>query len=328
MSIAAKLNLINQLKGNLSNTLTVDQLDTVVDVINDELSKYRMEIIDNGVYDNDSDELLRAFIEAKQIEGRSKRTVERYEYVIKRMMSEIHVPIRQITVFHLRKYLSEEKARGISDVTLEGTRSVFSSYFGWLANEGLLKENPCSNLSAIKCQKKVLTPYADDELERLKEFCKTARDRAIVSFLMSTGCRISEMCELNRNDINFRSKECVVHGKGNKDRTVYLNDVTIMLLKRYLDERTDDIDALFISRIYKRLQPGGVRCMLRKISASADVDHVHPHRFRRTLATTLINRGMPIQEVATILGHDKIDTTMRYIYIDKNDLHHSYRKYA
>ena len=185
-----------------------------------------------------------------------------------------------------------------------------------------------ANLGAIKVPKKVREAYAAVDLEKLKTACASPRNMALLSFLLATGCRISEITQLNREDLNFQDKEVLVLGKGNKERTVYFDDVTAMHLRRYLGTRTDDNPALFVGKRKERLQPGGVRAMLKTLAAAAGVDHVHPHKFRRTLATTMIAHGMPIQEVAAILGHDKLDTTMKYIVLDKTSVKNSYRKYA
>lgn len=202
------------------------------------------------------------------------------------------------------------------------------SFFGWVQREGLIPNNPCGNLSTIKCGKEVRLPFSDVDIERLKETCETARDKALIAFLLSTGCRVGEVCGLNRADIDFANLECTVLGKGNKERTVYLDNVAAMQLRIYLNTRTDTCEALFAGKGSERLQAGGIRKRLNEIGEKAGVENVHPHRFRRTLATTLINHGMPIQEVAKILGHEKIDTTMTYVYIDKTNVKNAYRRYA
>ena len=328
MSIIAKQYLIKQLSYELGDVLTANDLKTVQDHLNDMLSMYEVEGLEEGKLDGELEDLLRAFIDAKEIEGRSEKTIAHYQYRINRMMHEINVPIRQITVFHLRRYLMDSKDRGMTDKTIEGVRSVMCSFFGWLFKEGLLPANPCANLAPIKCQKKVRKPYSSVDIERLKECCASDRDRAFIAFALATGCRISEICALNRNSIDFQNRECKVLGKGNKERVVFIDDVTAMLVKRYLDSRTDDSVALFAGKGTDRMTPGGVRARLHKIADVAGVDNVHPHRFRRTLATSLICHGMQIQEVAAILGHDKLDTTMKYVYMDKDNVRNSYRKYA
>lgn len=328
MSITAKQNLIKTLGTKLEKELTAHDLAIVQDKLNALLGMYKVEDIPEGKVDGESDDFLQVFIDAKKIEGRSDKTLKYYKYLIEKLLKEINCPIRQITVFHLRNYLMRRKEAGVADKTLEGMRSVYCSYFGWLYKEGLLSVNPCSNLSVIKCQKVVRMPYSSVELEKLKEVCSSTRDKALVSFLLSTGCRISEVCSLNRSDINFQKGECIVLGKGGKERIVFINEVTTMLLQRYFDERQDSFSALFIGRGSERMTPQGIRKMLSTIASKANVKNVYPHRFRRTLATNLINHGMPIQEVATILGHDKLDTTMTYVYIDTENVHNSYRKYV
>ena len=326
MSIEAKATLLKAMEHQLSTEITAADMSKVLTVLADQLAGYELTQTDPG--NLGADDLLDAYTAAMQIQGRSPKTIERYRYIILRMMETVRVNTRSITVYHLRQYLAQEKARGIADSTLEGTRQVFSSYFNWLQREGLIQTNPTANLGAIKCAKKIKLTYSEIDIERLKFNCKRLRDRAIVCFLKSTGCRISEMTQLNRDDIDLAALEVTVLGKGNKERTVYLDQVTGVLIDEYLKSRTDDHPALFVGKGTERLKPGGVRYMLRHLAERASVNHVHPHKFRRTLATNLIRHGMPIQEVAAILGHDKLDTTMRYVVLDKSDVKNSYRKYA
>lgn len=327
MSIAAKQSLLQSMKLQLESTLTVNQLEVVIDTLSSQLDGFSVESVTFQGSDLDSSNLLQAFLDAKLLEGRSPGTMERYRYVIGKLLASIDVPIRSITVFHLRSYLMKQKASGKTDSTLESMRSIYSTFFGWLFKESLIKENPAANLSPIKCPKKVRLPYSAVDLEKIKEACDCHRDRAIVEFLFSTGCRISEMCQLNRKDVNLVTKECTVLGKGNKERTVFINDVTVMLLERYFKSRMDDEEALFVGKGAIRLEPGGVRAILKRIEKRSQVENIHPHRFRRTLATELIDHGMPIQEVASILGHEKLDTTMEYVYVSKGNVHNSYNKY-
>lgn len=317
---------LREIESKLAPILTMETLRNAMTLLGECVASFDVE---QSTSLRGGDDLLTAFIAAKEVEGRSRTTLNHYEYTIKRFLTESNTDVRKVTVYHIRSYLMNEKRRGISESTLEGNRSVFSSFFCWLQKEGLLASNPCANLGAIKCQKVVRKPFSDIDIERLKEGCKCIRDKAIISFLRSTGCRISEVCALNRNDVHFDTLECTVLGKGNKQRVVYVDSVTAMLLKRYLSERKDgDGDALFMGLRGERLQPNGVRVMLKTLAAKTGVENVHPHRFRRTLATSLIHRGMPIQQVSAVLGHDKIDTTMAYVYLDKSDVESSYRKYA
>jgi len=328
MSVAAKQQFIKKIEQHMKESLTVSVMDELTDILNLELGNYELEFIGETNLDSDTEDFLDAFLSAKKLEGRSEKTIAHYEYILSRLFTKVSTPIREITVFHLRGYLANRKAQGISEKTLEGERTVFSSFFGWVHKEGLIKINPCANLSAIKCPKIVRLPFTDVELEKLRQACRNTRDKAIVFFLLATGCRVSEACALDREDIDFAHGECIVYGKGSKERPVFLDDVASMYLKRYLGERTDDSPALFVGKGTERMTPQGIRKMLCMAAARAGVENVHPHRFRRTLATNLIARGMPIQEVAAILGHDKLDTTMTYVYLNRDDVHNSYKRYA
>lgn len=326
MSIEAKATLLNEMERVLATEVSAAQRDRIMAVFTESLDGYELNIVKQA--DITQDDLLDAYLAALGIEGRSAKTIERYRYLIMRMMEAVKTPTRKITVYHLRKYLADEKARGISDRTLESTRQVFSAYFNWLQRERLIDQNPTANLGAIKYQKKEKDVYSDVDLERMKFGCKSLRDRAIIAFLRATGCRISEMCGLDRDNVDLQSMECKVLGKGNKERTVFLDQVSAATLQAYLDTRDDDYPALFTGKGTDRMKPGGIRKMLAELGESAHVFHVHPHKFRRTTATNLIRHGMPIQEVAAILGHDKLDTTMQYVIMNKSELKNSYRKFA
>ena len=330
MPIAAKISLMNRTEKALGSVVTAEDLNTIMRIMADLLQGY--DVSEASGRTDGKDDLLDCYLDALKVEGRSPKTLERYEYVIRRMMRALGVPTRQVTVYHVRGYLSAEQRRGISEGTLDGIRQVFSAYFGWLHREGLIERDPMGNIGAIRSQKKQKQIYTPVDIEKLSEKCTdlryAERNRAIISFLKSTGCRISEMTGLNREDVNLRKLEVVVLGKGNKERKVYLDDVTGMMLAKYLETRTDDCPALFAGAKGERLKPGGVRAMLKQLAGKAGVEHVHPHKFRRTLATNLQRRGMPIQEVAHILGHEKLDTTMKYVVINDDDLKNDYRKYT
>lgn len=323
--IDAKISFMTQMEAGLTDTLTVDQMKKMQTVGYAILDKFDLVELEDEM---EQDDLLDCYVSAMKVECRSQKTIDRYVYVIGRMMEFVKVPTRRVSVYHLRNYLTHEKERGICEQTLEGYREIFSAYFNWLQRESLIDRNPCVNLGVIKVPKKEKKTYTDAELERLNWFCGNIRDRAILHFLRSTGCRISEITGLNRDQVNLELLECVVHGKGNKERTVYLDEVAGMLLAEYLNGRIDDVPALFINKQHDRLNPGGVRAMLNKLAEKAGVDHVHPHKFRRTLATDLARHGMPIQEVAKVLGHEKLDTTMKYVVLNKDDVKASYRRYT
>lgn len=329
MSMEAKIAFTNRIKGKLRDNLTILQKEQVIRAVSECLIGFDLEL--DSIEYRSSDELLRLYLNALEIQGRSQGTLGRYEYTIKKMINSVKVSTQEITVFDLRNYLTSEKERGLSNETLEGERQVFSAYFNWLFREGLISNNPIANLGPIKRMKKILRTYSEIDIEKLKQQCNSIRDKALVCFMDSTACRISEITQLNRVDVNINQMECKVLGKGNKERTVYFDAVTGLILEQYLKERVDNNEALFVSKKapYERLKPGAIREMLHKLQINADLDHiVHPHKFRRTRATRLVKHGMPIQEVAAILGHEKLDTTMKYVVIDNNDIKNSYQRYV
>lgn len=326
MSIQAKQLLTKDIKEHFDEFLLKADAEKAIETVNTALANYDVEEVDGG-YDAESKELLTAYLQAKEIEGRSQKTLNRYSYMLEKMITGIGAPITKVTVFHVRTYLMSERKRGLSDASLEGVRSIMSAFFGWLLKEGLIKLNPMANIGTIKCQKQVKEPFSRLEIELIKQACETCRERAIVSFLQSTGCRIGEVCRLDKEDIDLQTFECKVLGKGNKERIVYFSPVTAMELERYFKERTDSDPCLFAG-IKGRLTEQGMRAFLKRIEKRCGVPNIHPHRFRRTLATNLIDRGMAIQEVAYILGHDNLNTTMKYVYIEQSNVKSAYQRYS
>lgn len=326
MSMDSKQDFLRTMEAALSDTVTAANMDAILKIMSDTLEGYDMRRIE--AFGDETDDCLECFISAKEVECRSPQTIRRYRYVITRIMQFTKVPTRRITVYHLRSFLSAEKARGLSDTSLENYREVCSSYFNWLQREGLIDRNPVSNLGTIKCAKKEKKTYSEVDIEKLNRCCKSIRDRAIIGFLRSTGCRVSEMTGLNRDSVDIDALECVVHGKGDKERVVYLSEVTGLLLREYLESRKDNSEALFSNKFGGRLLPGGVREMLKQVAKAAGLQNVHPHKFRRTLATELCKHGMSIQEVSELLGHSKIDVTRQYVILSKDGIKSSYRRYA
>lgn len=328
MAMDAKVSFMEQIERSCSDKLTVKDMSVLLNIVSDILENFDMRETFNRTNDNEKDDLLESFVSSLQIQNRSQKTIERYRYIIKRFMSYVNIHTRKVNVYHIRNWLSTEKNRGVADSTLESCRQVLSSYFGWLHRESLVEKNPIVNVGTIKIPKKQKLIFGDDDIEKMIRCCNNPRERAIIHFLRSTGCRVSEMTSLNRDAVDFGSQECIVHGKGDKERFVYLDSLATMALREYFMSRTDDNEALFINRFKERIHPGGIRCILKDIGKAAGVPHVHPHKFRRTLATEMTRRGMSIQDAANILGHEKLDTTMKYIVLNKDNVKSSYRKYA
>ncbi len=281
------------------------------------------------VEDSWMDDLAR-FCERKRLAGKSEATIERYDYILRKVLTFINKPIRDITEGDLNIFIEiYKKITHVSNATLEGMRLCISSFFTWQHERGFIPKNPSRGIDPIKVPKTVKRAYSDEELEKIKNGCKTLRDKAIVEFLYTTGVRISEMCALNRKDISVEDKTIIVYGKGAKEREVYMTDVSLMYLSAYLYQRRDGNDALFVGNKapHERLSAAGVRSMLKSIGTEQGIIKVHPHRFRTTCATNLLRKGMPIEEVAEILGHQKLETTRLYALIDKEKTKADHRRY-
>ncbi|MCM1173706.1 MAG: tyrosine-type recombinase/integrase [Blautia sp.] len=280
--------------------------------------------------DGSWEEELGTFLVRKHVEGRSDGTIEQYRQHLKRMLQYINKPVKEITETDLFMYISMyKKQRNVTGVYLDNIRLVFSSFFGWLNSKGYISKNPAAGLGPIKKEKRIKKPLSDTELEILRRNCAIKRDTALVEFLYSTGVRVSELIALNRQDVDFNNMKAVVYGKGAKEREAYLAAAACMYLKEYLAARDDDNEALFVSQKqpHERLTIAGVEEILRRLGRETGIEKVHPHRFRRTMATNILNKGMPIEEVKEILGHVKLDTTLIYCQINKENVKHHHRKY-
>ena len=274
--------------------------------------------------------LLDVFIAAKRVEGCSEKSLKSYDATICAMLDTVNNPVREISTDDLRGYLANyQKERNSSKVTIDNMRRIFSSFFGWLEDEDYILKSPVRRIRKVKTEKTIKETFSDESLELLRDACDEIRDLAMIDLLASTGIRVGELVLLNREDINFHERECVVLGKGGSERVVYFDARTKIHLLNYLDNRSDDNPALFVSLTlpHKRLMIGGVETRLREIGKRADMQKVHPHKFRRTLATRAIDKGMPIEQVQRLLGHIKIDTTMHYAMVNQTNVKNSHRKY-
>lgn len=283
-----------------------------------------------AIYDGNDKKIVKKFLLIKHLSGCSKRTLKTYGFHLSKLVENLRRPLQEIKTDDLRSYLALYKERRrISNVTLENIRLCLSSFFGWMWEEGLIEKNPMRKIKRIKTDKIIKKPFTDEELEQLRMNCQRKRDLAMLEFLYSTGIRVSEAVNLNRDQINFVDKQCIVFGKGAKERIVYLNSKACIYLRKYLESRSDDNPALFVGirRPFRRLSKEGIEAVFREIGKRAGVKGVHPHRFRRTMATNAILRGMPIQEVKELLGHEKLDTTLIYCMILRENVKLSHMKY-
>lgn len=274
--------------------------------------------------------LLENFLAAKHVEGCSERSIKYYKSTLQKAIFTLKKPMNQIDTEDLRKYLSDyQKNNNASRMTIDNIRRILSSFFTWLEDEDYILKSPVRRIHKIKTAKLVKETYSDETLVLLRDNCNSPRDLAIIDLLASTGMRVSELVTLNKQDVDFVNRECVVFGKGSKERPVYFDAKTKIHLQNYLNSRTDDNQALFVSLLkpYNRLQISGVEITLRKLGRELNLTRVHPHKFRRTLATQAIDKGMPIEQVQKLLGHQKIDTTMEYAMVDQQNVKVSHRKF-
>ncbi len=311
-----------------------DTINTVQDVLTIHLNEY--EVTERctavAVQDNSAAGMLNRFIATKGVEGTAKSTLKRYREQIEHLIWSLGKPLYEVTTYDLRFYLAMRREQGwrgrkLKNSTLDGMRKCYSSFFGWLSAEGLIGRNPCAALASIKYRKTIRKPFSAAELDRMRMACRTKRDLALVDFLYASGCRVSEVVNLDIADVNFDKGECIVLGKGNKERVIYLTEVATRTLREYLEIRKDFSDALFVGR-GKRLSKEGIEAAVKRIGWLAGVDDVYPHRFRHTLATNLVERGMDILKVAAVLGHSDISTTQIYCHNNKTATKADYIKYA
>lgn len=270
------------------------------------------------------------FIAAKRVEGCSEKSIKYYSVTIATMLKAIDKDIRHIVTDDLREYLTDyQNKKHASKVTIDNIRRILSSFFSWLEDEDYIVKSPVRRIHKVKTTSSIKEIYSDESLESMRDNCVTLRDLAIIDMLASTGMRVGEMVLLNREDIDFHERECIVLGKGDKERPVYFDARTKLHLKQYLDSRIDDNPALFVSlkAPYNRLKIGGVEVRIRELGRKLGIKKAHPHKFRRTLATTVIDKGMPIEQLQTLLGHARIDTTLMYAKVKQSNVKLAHRKY-
>ena len=277
-----------------------------------------------------NNEYLKMFIDAKRIEGCSMRTLSYYQVTVEHLLSQITCPIRKITTDQIRCYLANyQKRNDCSKVTVDNIRRNISSFFSWLEEEDYILKSPMRRIHKIKTKQAVKEIISDEIIERLRDNCKCLRDLAMIDLLYSTGIRVGELVGLNISDINFEERECVVYGKGDKERRVYFDAKAKLHLQNYIESRVDNNPALFVTldAPYDRIKISGVEIRIRELGRKLDIEKIHPHKFRRTMATRAIDKGMPIEQVQKILGHSQIDTTMKYAIVNQNNVKTSHRRY-
>ena len=317
--------IVQQMLPHLDNA----QLQKLQEVL--EHSFYNCEISSKVTEaEDDSQKLIDAFVYAKRIEGCSEKTLKYYRTTIEAMTEAIDKGVRRMQTDDLRAYLTEyQEKHGSSRVTIDNIRRILSSFFSWLEDEDHILKSPVRRIHKVKTATNIKETYTDEELEKMRDNCEELRDLAIVDMLASTGMRIGEMVLLNKADINFNERECIVFGKGDKERVVYFDARTKIHLQNYIDSRSDENTALFVTlrAPYTRITIGGIESRLREMGKNLEIEKIHPHKFRRTLATMAIDKGMPIEQLQQLLGHKRIDTTLQYAMVKQSNVKHAHRKY-
>lgn len=322
-------NLINQVLQAMSKTLGNQEIERLKDVL--EITFSNVEIFEKNESDAVIDvSIIKNFLSAKRVEGCSEKSMRYYESTIRNALTTVGKSVKDISTDDLRHYLDEYQQRsGASRVTVDNIRRILSSFFAWLEEEFYIVKSPVRRIHKVKTGKVVKETYSDEALEMMRDSCETTRDLAMIDMLASTGMRVGELVKLNRSDVDFQNRECIVTGKGNKQRIVYFDARTKIHLQNYLRERKDTNDALFVTLLapFNRLQISGVEIRLRHIGQDLNMTKVHPHKFRRTLATMAIDKGMPIEQVQHLLGHQSLDTTLQYAMVNQANVKMSHRKF-
>lgn len=329
-----KTEVISNITRDMQDSLTDYQLNKLKEslIINFEDVEFIIKT-DEIRHQEDLDEnrrMISNFISSKEVEGCSERTIKYYNEIIDKFIDDFDKSIKNINTEDIRKYLSKYKEiSNCGSTTIDNIRRVLSSFFSWLEDEDYIIKSPVRRIHKIKTPSMVKETLTDENIERLRDECNNVRDLSLIELLISTGMRVGEIVNLNINDLNLEDRSCIVLGKGNKQREVYFDAKTKLHLKQYLYKRQDNNDALFVSsrKPYQRLSISGIELIIRKLGNESNINNVHPHKFRRTLATMAIDKGMPIEQVQKLLGHVKIETTMHYAMVNQSNVKISHRKY-
>jgi len=324
-----KTNMIRQLIEKIEQKMSAHLDETQKNILHNTLVQCMIEET-AAESANDTQSYLKIFLAAKRVEGCSEKTIRYYDSTIRNVLTAIGKDVKSVTTDDLRVYLDEyQKRSNASKVTIDNIRRILSSFFAWLEDENYITKSPVRRIHKVKTCKTVKETYSDEALELMRDHCDGIRDLAIIDMLASTGIRVGELVKLNRGDVDFENRECIVLGKGNKQRRVYFDARTKIHLQNYLRSRTDGNEALFVSlqQPYNRLLISGVEIRLRELGRKLDLSKVHPHKFRRTLATMAIDKGMPIEQVQQLLGHQSVDTTLQYAMVNQNNVKLSHHRF-
>lgn len=320
----------NMILQEMITHLTNNQYEELNRILVKVLSNYKIEEIKNEESDKTNQNYIDSFLSAKRLEGCSEKSLKYYKSTIEIVLNAIDKSIKNITTNDLRNYLTEyQEKHGSSRVTIDNIRRILSSFFSWLEDEDFIIKSPVRRIHKVKSASVIKETYSDESLELMRDSCDNLRDLALIDILASTGMRVGELVLLNKDDINFNERECVVFGKGDKERVVYFDARTKIHLQNYLESRDDDNKALFVTlrKPFNRISIGGIETRIREMGRKLNINKAHPHKFRRTLATKAIDKGMPIEQLQKLLGHQKIDTTLQYAMVKQSNVKIAHKKY-
>lgn len=333
--------VLSEIRDALFGKISTEDISTVIDSLSFCLRNYDIKVKETSIviYDNSDSQIISKFFIAKSVEGLCQSSLNYYRIILRAFILQVGKHIKEIITDDIRVYLAYKKINRCSDNTLNNIRRTLSSFFTWCTEEGIIDRNPMLRIKGVRQVKKLKKPLSEDEMEKLRSLAKTKRNKAIIEFLFSTGCRVSEMVNVNRNDVDWQNAQIDVLGKGRKYRTVYLSARCKIALQEYIATRSDDLDALFLSdyegmsqpfrqmKQLSRISRSAVEIMLRNLGKRAGISNVHPHRFRRTAATTALKRGMPIEQVQRMLGHESIQTTTIYAQSTNDEVKLAHEKF-
>ena len=323
-------NLINEIEQAMLPILDNGQLSQLRKVLEYTFRNISVTEKESMNAESSNQVLVENFVAAKKVEGCSEKSISYYKSTINNALAKIDKEVVHVTTDDLRNYLNVyQETSGASKVTVDNIRRILSSFFSWLEEENYIVKSPVRRIHKVKVGKTVKETYTDEALEQMRDHCTTTRDLALIDLLASTGMRVGELVRLNKSDIDYQNRECIVTGKGDKQRKVYFDARTKIHLQKYVNSRTDTNEALFVSLLapYNRLQISGVEIRLRQLGHELNIPKVHPHKFRRTLATMAIDKGMPIEQVQHLLGHQSLDTTLQYAMVNQNNVKLSHHRF-
>lgn len=320
----------NEVLQNMIHQLKDEQYEKLKEVLDMVLVNYKIEDIKDELNGEDNQHYVESFLSSKRLEGCSEKTLHYYESTIQILLDKVQKHVKHVTTDDLRKYLTDyQNDHKSSRVTIDNIRRILSSFFSWLEDEDYIVKSPVRRIHKVKSATTIKETYSDESLELMRDNCNSLRDLALIDILASTGMRVGELVLLNVDDINFNERECVVFGKGDKERIVYFDARTKIHLQNYINSRNDENKALFVSikKPYNRLSIGAIETIIRNLGKQLDIPKAHPHKFRRTLATKAIDKGMPIEQLQKLLGHQKIDTTLQYAMVKQSNVKIAHKRY-